>query len=226
MHFDEEGYPDVVATALPPLSDKNRDGLTGGLYVDSLTAADLDAAGVDAPDVTDVVGAMGSVTYRNALDDVLPVLTSEHKDELFDTYVAYDVRETTDRDCFLSRACPRLEQTIHEITVVPLLGEATRDYTLAFQWTHADDGTEGILARSLSPDPVEFNTSIAAVFQQYQLYAIYPDGDATRRDEAFWADAEFIGINVPKSFMVDTAVDEMADQAGRVDDAVDAGLSR
>ena len=48
-------------------------------------------------------------------------------------------------------------------------------------------------------------------------------GQPGRRVEAFWVDAEFIGIDVPKSFAVDTAVDEMVGASEMVDAAIDAG---
>lgn len=224
VHYDEDGYPAATTEKLIPAVGEVSDQLAEGYLVDSLTEEDLVAAGVDPPDVTSIIGALGAVSYRHSLDDVLRTITRDDKDELYDNILDYDVLETTDLDCFLDRTCDRLEQRVYETTSVPVLGDATRTFTQQYQWVAQDDGTELVLIRTLNPEPMDFSSALLTVHQQYALVAIWPDGDAARRCETFWVDAEFIGLEVPDSYAVKTAVQEMADQAADVDDILDQGL--
>ena len=222
VHYDDEGYPAATVEELIPAVNGLMDQLAEGYLVDSLTEEDLAAAGVDDPDVSSILGALGAVDYRHDLDDILRTITRDDKDELYDNIPAYEVLETTDLDCFLDRTCARLEQRVYETTHVPVLGDATRTFTQQYQWVTLEDGTEMVLIRTLNPDPMEFSSALLTVHQQYALVAIWPHGDAARRSETFWVDAEFIGLEVPDNYAVKTAVSEMADQAEQVDDLLDS----
>jgi len=220
--FDDPPSADAAGQAYPPLVDLNLEDLEDGLYVDQLGQADLDAAGVSGS-ATDILGAMGSVDYRHDLAAVLSIVTATNKDDFYANTPAYEVLEGGDRECFLSGECARLDQRVTDTTEVPLLGEATRTYDISWQWVDHPDGPM-VLSRTLNPGGIEMTTDIMRVYQQYAMICFYELGGKARRVEAFWVDAEFIGMNVPKSFAVDTAVGEMEDAAEQVDDALDAGF--
>lgn len=219
--YDDPESAQVTGEAYPPLVTEHFVELEEGLYVDSLDSADLAAVGIEQ-DATDVLGAMGSVDYRHGIDDVLRIVTAFNKDEFYENTPEFEVLESGDRDCFLAGDCARLDQRVTDTTDVPLLGEGTRTYDISWQWVDHPDG-KMVLSRTLNPGGVTFNTNIMQVFQQYAMICFYEVDGKARRVEAFWVDAEFVGIDVPKSFAVDTAVDEMVGASEQVDDAIDAG---
>lgn len=221
VNYSDAPAAEATGEAYPPLVDSNLDALNGGLYVDALETDHLAAVGIDS-DAVDIVGAMGSVEYRHSVADVLRLLTALDKTEFDANTVRYEVLDTGDRECFLAGECERLDQLVTETTDVPLLGEATRTYDISWRWVDHPDGPM-VLSRTLNPGGISFNSSIMNVFQQYAMICFYDVDGHARRVEAFWVDAEFIGIDVPKSFAVDTAVDEMSSAAEDIDDALDAG---
>jgi hypothetical protein len=224
-HYDEEDPEYLVAThvEMEPLVEANLEALDEGYRVSNLTSEHLEAAGIEDAEVAEIIGAMGVADYTHGLDDVIAIVTHEHKDELFDNFLAYEVTDGTDRDCFLSRECLTLEQDVTETTEIALLGEATRSFHLSFRWVELEDGTWVVFNQSLCPDEIEFSTNIARIYQQYAFVAIYPNGDTARRVESFWVDAEVIGMDVPDTFAVDNAVGQMKSTAEKVDEAIDAG---
>lgn len=224
-HYDEEDPEYLVAThmEMEPLVEANLDALDEGYRVSNLTSEHLEAAGIEDAEVAEIIGAMGVADYTHGLDDVVAIVTHEHKDELFDNLLAYEVTAGTDRECFLSRECLTLEQDVVETAEIALLGEATRSFHLSFRWVELEDGTWVVFNQSLCPDEIEFSTNIARIYQQYAFVAMYPNGDTARRVESFWVDAEVIGMDVPDTFAVDNAVSQMKSTAEKVDEAIDAG---
>lgn len=220
-HQDDADYLEATAEELLPRADRNFEDLADGYAVDSLTQEDLEAAGVDAADTTDVVGALGAVDYRHDIDEILAILTRGDKEDLYEDMPVYDLLETTDIDCFLSRACETLEQRVHESIDVALLGTSTRTYTIQYRWIQPEGSDPLVFIRSLCPDGVSFNTNIVNVFQQYALVVLYPKDGHARRLESFWVDAEFIGMDTPESTAVNMAVNQMASQAEQVDALID-----
>lgn len=221
VHYGDPPSSEATADAYPPLVDTNFDDLVSGLYVDALESEDLQAVGLDS-DAVDIIGAMGVVDYRHGLTDVLSIVSALDKSQFYENTPEYEVLSGGDRDCFLAGECERLDQRVTDTTVVPLLGEATRTYDISWQWIDHPDGRM-VLSRTLNPDGITFTSDIMRVFQQYAMICYYEVGGKARRVEAFWVDAEFVGIDVPKSFAVDSAVDEMSKAAEQVDDAIDAG---
>ncbi|MBW1879023.1 MAG: hypothetical protein JRJ84_11720, partial [Deltaproteobacteria bacterium] len=65
-----------------------------------------------------------------------------------------------------------------------------------------------------------FSSNLMRVYQQYSFAMVYVDGDGSRRMEAFWVDAEIIGMDVPEGFAVNQAIKQMHDSAELIDDFV------
>ncbi len=223
-HFeDKDTVVQQVADDLQPLLAQHAEDLAAGFRVSNLTAAHLEAAGVEDAAVTGVVGALGLVEYQHSIDDVLAVIVREDKAALFDHLLEYSVDSETDRACFLARECDNFEQTITETSSIALLGEATRTYDVQFRWVERSDGETVLLIRNLSPDPLELSSNVVKIHQQYALVALFETGGDARRAETFWVDAEVIGLDIPDSFAVDTAVSSMGAQAERIDLFLDEG---
>jgi hypothetical protein len=225
VNFDQEDdeYLQETAESLLPLIKTNFDDLTDdGYRVNTLTKQDLDAVGIENPTADGIVGAMGLVDYTNKVDPVIDAVSRPDKDVMFpDSFIEYDVLEQSDRDCFLDRGCDRLEQEVHEIAKVALLGEAERTYQSQYRRIETESKGEVVFVRQLSPDEVQFSSNIANVFQQYSFVMVYMEGGTARRIEAFWVDAEIIGLDVPDSYAVDQAVKQMSEQAARIDAFID-----
>lgn len=222
--FGDARSMEATLDELVPLADENAEDLADGYRVSNLTAAQLELAGIEDATVEGITGAMGEVPYTHGVVDVVAVATSHEKAEIFDNILEYAAEDVTDRDCFLAKECESFVQVVDETAQVALLGQSIRHYTHTLWWIEHPEHGDVIAIRSLSPDPIQFNTAIAAVHQQYSLAYVLPVGSAARRIEAFWVDAEFIGMEVPDSFAVDTAVTQMAKQAERIDEILDLGL--
>lgn len=221
--FGDERAMIATLDELVPLVDLNEEELLDGYRVDQLGVEQLDAAGVPDAEVTGIVGAMGLIPYRNPVDPVIEIATSHDKVDLFESITAFEAEDIGDRQCFLDHECESFAQEVFETAQVALLGSSERHYTHTVQWVEHETLGRVAAIRSLSPDPIEFSSNLARVNQQYGLVYILPDGDAARRVEAFWVDAEIIGLDVPDSFAVDTAVSQMSNQAERIDDIIDNG---
>ena len=223
-HFaDDAEYLEAMGTNLFPLIEEELEGLDTGFHVDSLEASHLEAAGVEAADVTAIIGALGAVEYQHDLDEVLCAVTYEEKMEIFNHFVEYNVVRQTDVDCFLEHTCDSFTVTYYQIVTVTLLGDSTQTVTRTFRWVEAEDGSFYVVSRGLSPDPVEFNTTIMEVDQQYDLSILQPVDGEIRRTDAFWVEARFLGADLPEYFVVDTAVDTMRDHAETIDTFIDEG---
>lgn len=221
QHFDdkdEDALRDMEVN-LGPLVIENIDQMTEGYAVNQLTAEDLALAGVIDADVTEIIGAMGSIDYRHNLDAIIDPMIHDHKDEIFpDNWLSYEILEQTDRACFIAHGCPRYDFTVDQTANASMLGEATQTLQHSLRWISREDGTPFLVWRTLAPDPIAFTSNLMAVHQQYALVTIVPNGDVARRIESFWVDAEFIGMDVPEYTAVNNAVKQMGIQAGRIDD--------
>jgi len=215
--FGDERSMKATLDELVPLVDLNAADLSDGFRVSDLGVEQLVSAGIEGAEVAGIVGAMGLMPYRNPVDPVIDIATSHDKADLFEQITEFSATDLTDRECFLAHECESFSQSVDETAQVALLGSSARSYTHTVYWIeHEEYGTVAAI-RSLSPDPIEFSSNLAKVNQQYGLAYIIPDGDGARRVEAFWVDAEIIGMDVPDSFAVDTAVSQMAKQAENID---------
>jgi hypothetical protein len=226
VHFDDDiEYLEAVGETLFPGVAGLDDELSEGYYVDLLTADDLATAGVDDPETEGIIGALGRSHYGHGVVPVVCGITWPDKDETqaYDNYISYEVEDDGNRDCFLAGECERYDHRATQIIDVPILGESTQVMDRSFRWVLPEDGEPWIASRLLSPTPLEFSTDILAVDQQYSFFALYPDGDTARRVEAFWVEARALGAEFPEAFAVDMAVNEMQNQADRVDLFLDGG---
>lgn len=222
-NFDnDDKFLEETADALLPLINEKTEDLRDGYRVLDLTTDDLVQAGVTPSAASDIIGAMGLTDYRHDVDPVIETASAENKDEMWDNFLEYEVLETTDRPCFLEGACPELEQEVHETTNVALLGDAERTYTSAYKRISTDAVPNAVFIRQIAPDEMKFSSNIAVVHQQYSFVMVYQDHQIAKRIEAFWVDAEALGMDLPDTFAIDSAVGQMAEQAGRVDDWIDA----
>lgn len=219
---EDPKFLEETADALLPLLETNEADLADGYRVSDLTIEDLQAAGVNPSTDIDILGAMGLIDYRHEVDPVIETASSEEKDEMWENFLEYEVQETTDRPCFLSHACGELTQEVFEKTDVSLLGEAERTYTSEYRWISTETVPSAVFVRQIAPNEMKFSSNIAVVHQQYSFVMVFQDHQIARRLEAFWVDFEALGMDVPDTFAVDSAVNEMGDQAGRIDDWIDA----
>lgn len=221
--FGDEPAMQATLDNLVPLLDEHAEELSEGFRVGELTPEQLAATGVDAPATEGIAGAMGLVPYRNGVDPVVALIIDDDKETWIDNMVAFDPEDRTDRACFLAHTCPTFEQFVEETVSVVILGQSTRRYTNVFHWIEHERHGTVLGIRSLSPEPIQFNTNVAQVHQQYSLAWIIPDADGSgaRRVEAFWIDGEVIGIDVPDSFAVDSAVNGMRRTAETIDNVID-----
>lgn len=221
-HYDDRAEHLIAAEAeLEPLVDELYEDLSDGYRVSNLTAEDLELAGVEDPQIESIIGAVGAADYRHELSDVLIGVLYPDKDEIYDKTVAYDILEETDLDCFLADECEYYDFTFEQTVSVVLLGDSTQTVEASYRWVHPEEAEPFVVARLLSPTPIDFSTSIVEVDQQYSIVFMYPWADTARRVESIWAEARVIGLDVPDSFAVDNAAGTIADQADRVDDYLD-----
>jgi hypothetical protein len=218
---EDDAYLVATEDGLIPEVKKHLDEMGDGYKVDNLTSDDLMAAGVeDPPDLTDIIGAMGTVDYTHDLDDVVDAVSNEHKDEMFDNFLEYEVLDTTDRKCFLAHECDRLDQKVHEKTHVDFIGDADRTYTNSYRWIDDPDLPAGVVIQQLNPTQVDFEGSMinVTVYQQYEFVVMWDNGKhTTRRADAFWVDFEVAGMEVSDNFAVNNAVGQMGKQAENID---------
>lgn len=218
-------YLEAMGGNLFPAVDAQYEAVEEGYRIDSLGDEQIAAAGVEGVDVTEIFGAMGAVTYRHTASEVLGPMIAPDRATLFpDAFVSYEVLDETegDRDCFLSQACDRYDFEFHEVADVGVLGKSTRQVLASYRWIYPADGEPFVVTRGLCAGGVEFTTDLLVVHQQYNLAVVYPSGSVARRVEAFWVDAEVIGLDVPDYYAVEQAVGAMAEQGGRIDDYLDA----
>lgn len=220
VNFDEsDAFLEATEEQLVPLVEAQLEDLANGYRVNDLSGDDLAAAGVDAADLTGIVGAMGVVEYDHDLSAIVEAASAEDKDVRWpDNFTTYNVEETSDRPCFLTTDCDRLDQTIHEVADLgPPLNSAERTYAASYRWVASDTLPPAVFVRQLSPDPVDVGWDAMSVNQQYSLVMIYEVDGHARRVESFWVDAEFVGIDVPDDFAVNAAVSQMGKQAENID---------
>ena len=223
VHFDsEENALESLSYNLFPFVDDNLEDAETGWQINSLSLDNLEAAGVAADAVENVVGASASVAYRSSVDDVLRAISWPNKSEVLDNVKEYEVLDSDDLDCFLNKECDRYEMTVDQVAKAGILGEATQRLTFQFRWvTREEDQQRFFVTRVLCPDGVEFGSNLAKVIQQYSFAMIYPQGDHARRMEAFWVDGKIIGMDVPEDFAVNQAISQMQKAADEIDDFVE-----
>lgn len=226
VHFDEsEAFLRATADNLIPLAEDHLEDLQDGLYVDSLTAENLEATGIEAPEIQGIVGALGSADYRYPVLDIIRLQTRPDKADIYDNIEEYVIDDIDgDLDCFLDGHCRRIAMTLTEVTMLPVIGRTSSTHLRELRWVRITDGREVLCSRGLNPEGVEFTTPIIEVRQQYSFYCNYPAPINGRRLEALWVDAYLLGADVPIAWAVDQVVGEMQANADHVSDLLDDGV--
>jgi hypothetical protein len=224
VHFDEsEAFLRATADNLIPLAEEHLEDLQDGYYVDLLENEDLEATGVEAPDVEGIIGALGSADFGYPVLDVIRLQTRLDKVEFYENLHEYTVEDIDgDLSCFLDGDCRSLAMTLTEVTDLPVIGIATTTHRRALRWVRLTDGREVLCSRGLNPAGVDLTTNIIEVRQQYSFYCSYPAPENARRLEAIWVDAYLLGADIPIAWAVDQVVGEMQSNADRADDILDA----
>jgi hypothetical protein len=216
VHFDDDvDYLEAMGDKLFPAVAEHEDELAEGYFVDLLTAADLELAGVQDAETEGIIGALGSSNYTNGPDKADTVA--------FESYLEYTLEDDGNLDCFLARECDRYDTTATQRVTASILGEATQTFSRSFRWVEPRDTDPYVVSRLLAPEPIAFDSEILAVDQQYSLVVLYPDGQATRRLETFWVEARALGFELPEAFAVSNAVSTMQNQADEIDAFIDGG---
>lgn len=221
-HFDDDdAFLIEAGEALQPLVVQHIDDLSGGYRINNPTEDDLVQAGVPEPDLTHIIGALGQADYRHDIDTVLEVLTHPAKDQIFDDYTHFDLLDSSNRACFLSRECETYEIRVEQTLKIPLLGQSDATYTQVYRHVEGPDGLPYVFSRVVNPEGVTFSSAIVDVDQQYQVYAMYPHAGGTRRVEAYWVEAQFVGLEIPDSVAVDQFASSLDNWAEQIDGYID-----
>jgi len=220
-NFEDPASDVAAVVALLPLLEENSEELADGYRISTLGQQSLDRAEVDVTIEDEIAGAMGMVSYRHMVDPVVGVAFSKNKDELFDGITEFSVRDLSDPGCFFAHSCDTYTQVVEETAAVVLIGDSRRKYTQTIRWIEHPEVGPIAAIRSLSPDPILFSTDLIRVNQQYGMIYIIPNGSGATRAEAFWVDGTVLGLDVPDSFSVDTAVNRMGSTAENVDAVLD-----
>lgn len=214
----------AMSDNLLPQVDAQYEAIAEGYRIDSLTIEQIEANGLEDVDVNEIFGAMGALSYRHTVAEVVTPMVAPNRAELFpEAILAYEVTAETEGDpeCFASAACARYDFTFEETADVGMLGQSTRTVTTSYRWIDPPESQPYVAILSLTPGGVDLTSGIIVVHQQYGLALVYPFEATARRVEAFWIDGEVIGMDVPDYFAVEQAVGAMATQGERIDDWLD-----
>ena len=223
-HFgDDDPYLEAVVEGLIPLAEEHLEQLVEGYHVDNLTEAHLAAAGVEEADVVSIIGALGVAHYEHQPQEIAWAFCLRDKADRWDHILEY---ESTDLEgnpeCFLDHSCRSYSYEVFQVSQVPFLGTATSSYTRELRWIDRPEGGSYLLGRDINPNAIELSSGLAEVAQQYAFNVLLPQGTGTRRLQAFWVDAEFLGLDVPEYYAVEQAVAEMQTEADRTDEELDS----
>lgn len=224
-HFgDDDAYLAATADNLVPAVAAKLDEVREGYRVNNLTEAALRSSGVEDPDTSSILGAMGSGDYRHDMDEIVVPMLAYNRADLFDNVRSFEiVEEDGDRDCFRDQACGAYAFVADQTIDATILGDASQQFTNEWRWIEADAGPV-LFSRTFTPDGIRFTSGLMVIRQQYGLAVVYPqEGAPPRRVEAFWVDGEFIGIDVPAYFAVESMAGAMGRQAERIDAWLDVG---
>jgi len=225
-HFDEDpAYLIATVEGLLPLAEQHADELTEGYHVDNLSDAHLEAAGIADADTTEIIGALGSASYVHGTASVLDALLFPDRvgHEAFPNYATFDISTDSDRACFLGGDCDRYDYRIDSTIDLPIVGDATSVKNYSWRRIELGDGRTAYAGRGLAPQEVELETTLLEVHQQYEFGVIFSESERAARLDAFWVDADLLGIDVPEYFAVENAVQEMQTAADRIDLFIELG---
>ncbi len=211
---------DLFAGAVSTV-DGNPEAFAEGYAVTALGTESLVEAGVsDIPefdgDPPAILGASAATAMLAPLEAVIEVITSDRLEEVYGLTVQYDAENPTDRDCFLAGECDTFSFDGYRVND-SFFGETRQDFFRQFRRIEAEDGTEVVLQRTLSPSGMEIDSNLFRIHQHYDLSLLWPSESGTRRIETFWVQAEIIGADVPETVALSHAVRAMHKSAEELD---------
>ena len=226
QHFEDHRAQQVeIRETLEPEVELDWDELNQGFRIDTLSAEDLEDAGIEGADVSHIIGAVGGGQYRYPLQEVLEAITEPAREQHYDHVVGWELLEQSGYACFLEDRCQRYRWRARETVKAGILGEVTHTFDGVLRRFEDDQGEPFAVGRILSPERAEMTTNVVKLHQQFSYFVLYPHEGVTRRVEAFWIEAEVIGIDIPDAFAVDQFAAGVARQIERVDAYLDARAS-
>ncbi len=208
----------AAATGLHPLLLTYEDDLLEGLRIDDLSQEDIDSAGVDTVLELGIVGLAAKVPMTSSLEDIAWAWSYPQMDEFLDVTTDFEVRtEYGDRDSFLAGTSETYAYDGWRQNDMGMLGSSEQEFTRQFQRTSLDDGTAAIVIRELIPDGSDMSSNLVRIDAQFSYTVLFADGDDTLRLDAYWIDAEAIGLELPDYFALEQAVTSMNATAQQVD---------
>jgi hypothetical protein len=216
-HLDDEAFPRAAAEGIDALRVEHAAALIDGLRVDDLGQEDLDEAGVETTVQKGIVGVAATSEYASSLDQIAVAWTWPDMSEVLQSTLDYRIdHRDGDRDCFVAQDCDQYAIDAWRVTDAGLFGDATSEFRREFRWVPSDAGTV-LAVRDLVPEKVEMSGGVVAIHQQFAYTLWFPAGSGTQRFDAFWVDAEVIGLDVPDTFAIDLAVSSLGKAAEDVD---------
>ena len=217
--FDEGAEnASTAASGLRPLAAAFGEQLAQGMRVDDLTQADVEAAGITTELEGGIVGVAATVAMAASVEDLVWAWSHPHMDTFLDVTTGFEIRtEYGDRDGFIAGDRDTYAYDGWRRVEMGGLGNSEQEFNRAFQRTVLDDGSTAVVVRDMAPEGAEMDTSWVRVGAQFSFSVFYDEGDDALRLDAFWIDAEAIGLELPDYFALDLAVNQMNATAERVD---------
>lgn len=215
-HDDELRFSEAAAEALIPLTLDQEQALTEGYRVSPLSRDHIRAAGLEPPDEVSILGAATTVHMRSDVQALATVLTWPDMTEVQEPMLRWTVDSETDRDCFLARTCASYQVEGTRERDIGFLGSATQRFIRSWVWVELE-GASVLIQRELMPDPAEITTAVYQVDQQYAYSVLFPHQGGTQRLEAYWVDAQAIGMDLPDTLALDLAVQAVQSNAEELD---------
>jgi hypothetical protein len=217
-------WPTTFATNLLPELDSHADALEKGYRVGSLGPEDIDEAGFQAAGEGEVAGVAATSTLDSDMAEVLAVLSLPDITPVFSSSESYELKEHSDRDCFLKGSCEFYTYSFRRTINLGILGSVTQEALGSFRRLSLEDGTEVALWQTAAPSPGEVTGGLMTVQQQYSEDLFLPGEEGgTRRVTAMWLDAQLADADLPDSLLISTSVNSLEKANGELDDFVTAG---
>lgn len=194
----------------------NTPDLVDGVRTDSLTPDILfDNDFSNNPDANEVFGVAATIDFESDFDSVVDAVTGDMSTVIPSTEIYERTVVQGDRDCFLTHACDAFDMDVRRV-VGGFWGTGEQQVLAQFRWTTLEDGTDVMVYRSLAPDPMETDSVLFKAHQHFTLYTLV-DASVPEKFETHWVEAELIGIDLPDTFAIDSAVSSMQSQVEDID---------
>lgn len=216
---EDDSYGTAFLDNLLPEIEAHSEDLEAGYRVNSLSTADIEAAGADPGEDVEIMGVASRVFLESSIGDIAWGLTFPDTTQIYEATKVFELLENSDRDCFVAQTCPSYTYRAHRVLDLGVLGEATQDFDGSFRWAETEDGRKAIVWRALAPDPAIVTSNLMSVHQQYSIDAFFEDDSGqVSRVSAIWIDAT-LGEDgdLPDSFLINQAVTQLQEGADDLD---------